>query len=330
MTFDKQAMKQAVFAILAILIAFALIPHFDVMVVVGLVAWAAYHIYLYFYFRSESFLSLKRNLDKYVKDCNELNDHITALKNSYVGVHTQNHGTSALVDSSVYNFKRNEWDKAQTSHFVHQCSSTVAKNAHNQPFKYLCKYFGVQANEATLERLEEVFNDFSAAEQGKYLLDQTRQDLLGGVEAQIPLVIRKLSMDRVQAELGFKAVDLSDVYFPVYSFQYVSAGGNSSFSSEVKLDLNNLENFIEYTANLVKFRNSVAGQRALMTTKLREFIKKRDSYTCQKCKLSIEDEPNLLLEIDHITPLARGGLTQESNLQTLCWRCNRSKGAKME
>ena len=44
---------------------------------------------------------------------------------------------------------------------------------------------------------------------------------------------------------------------------------------------------------------------------------------------SLSKEPNLLLEIDHILPVSKGGLTTEDNLQTLCWRCNRSKGAKI-
>lgn len=330
MTYNQKNMKTVVLIIFSVCLAFAVIPHFDIIVIVGLGVLLAYNIYLFFYFRSEIFLSLKRELEKYVADCNDLNDHIADLKSSYVGVHAQNHGTSELVDSSVYNFKRNEWGKSASSRFVHNCSSSVVKNAHNHPFKYLCKYFGIQINEAALERLEEVFNRFSAAEQGKFILDKKRQEILASVQSRIPFVIRKISMERVQEELGFKPVDLSDLYFPVYSFQYVSAGGKSSFSCDVKLDLSNLEDFIEYLANLVKFRKSVAGQRALMTAKLREFIKQRDRYTCQKCDLSIEDEPNLLLEIDHVTPLARGGLTQEANLQTLCWRCNRSKGAKVE
>lgn len=59
-----------------------------------------------------------------------------------------------------------------------------------------------------------------------------------------------------------------------------------------------------------------------MTSSLREKIKIRDHYTCQNCGLSIEKESNLLLEIDHIIPLAKNGLTTETNLQTLCWKCN--------
>lgn len=66
-----------------------------------------------------------------------------------------------------------------------------------------------------------------------------------------------------------------------------------------------------------------------MTPKLRYEIKARDNNTCQICGLSTKDEPNLLLEIDHIIPLSKGGMTTEDNLQTLCWKCNRSKGSKI-
>jgi len=70
-------------------------------------------------------------------------------------------------------------------------------------------------------------------------------------------------------------------------------------------------------------------QRAMMTKKLREFIKKRDNFTCCNCGNSTHAEPNLLLEIDHIIPISKGGCTAEENLQTLCWKCNRSKSDKI-
>lgn len=66
-----------------------------------------------------------------------------------------------------------------------------------------------------------------------------------------------------------------------------------------------------------------------MTAKLRTKIKERDCYTCCSCGNSTEKEPNLLLEIDHIIPVSKGGLTTEENLQTLCWKCNRAKGSNM-
>ena len=100
-------------------------------------------------------------------------------------------------------------------------------------------------------------------------------------------------------------------------------------SCDVVLNIGNLDRFVNYLAELVKFRKSVAGQRALMTTTLREKIKRRDNYTCQCCGNSVMKEPNLLLEIDHIIPLSKNGMTTEDNLQTLCWKCNRAKGSKI-
>lgn len=41
------------------------------------------------------------------------------------------------------------------------------------------------------------------------------------------------------------------------------------------------------------------------------------------------DEPHLLRNADHIVPVSRGGLSVEDNIQALCWKCNRSKGAKI-
>lgn len=58
---------------------------------------------------------------------------------------------------------------------------------------------------------------------------------------------------------------------------------------------------------------------------LREWILKRDNYTCRQCSNSMTIEPNLLLEVDHITPVSKWGPSIPENLQTLCWRCNRTK-----
>ena len=125
-------------------------------------------------------------------------------------------------------------------------------------------------------------------------------------------------MNNFMANVGFKVVDFSTLYFPVYTFRYVSPGGNKTTHCNIKLDIDNLNDFIDYLSEVVKFKKSAEGQRALMTSKLREKIKQRDNYTCQKCGLSINDEKNLLLEIDHIIPISKGGMSIEENLQTLC------------
>jgi 5-methylcytosine-specific restriction endonuclease McrA len=97
----------------------------------------------------------------------------------------------------------------------------------------------------------------------------------------------------------------------------------------VTMDIANLNEMVEYINSRIKWKQSVAGQRALMTSALRKHILQRDDYTCRQCQANIVAEPHLLLEIDHIVPVSKGGLTAENNLQALCWRCNRSKGSKL-
>lgn len=51
----------------------------------------------------------------------------------------------------------------------------------------------------------------------------------------------------------------------------------------------------------------------------RQRIFKRDNYQCLKCG-------STKITIDHIKPLALGGLNGYKNLQTLCKKCNEEKG----
>lgn len=295
-----------------------------------IIAYLVYQIYVFLYFRSKQFLKIKDSIKDHIKNCNELNHHIEDLKGTYIGIKSYDYGQGVLRDESVYNFKRKEWKKMLSANHVHNCSASVCKNASIQPFKYLCKYFDIKVNEDTLSNFENVLNNFDAAEQGKVLLQKERDLILDNIKNDIPQLVYKFSKKRLIKKLGFEIIDLSDLYFPVYTFQYVSAGGNSSSRCDIKLDVENLNRFVIYLNDIIKFRKSIKGQRALMTSKLREEIKIRDNYACKKCNLSIRDEKNLLLEIDHIIPLSKGGITSEDNLQTLCWRCNRSKGAKVE
>ena len=300
---------------------------------VGLPILGIYLLYLIYqaiYFKSKKFLAIKDEIKSYTDECNELNAHIEDLKKAYIGVKSVDYGVANYTDNSKYNFKRPELKKVKQETNTYECSLSVCKNAQQQPFKYICKYFNIEANEETLDRFEKVFNDFSAAEQGKILLKNKKEEILKNISSKIPFLIRTISKKTLARKLGFEDIDFSDLHFPKYSFKYVSGGGNSSMTCDVVFDLNNLEKFIEYLSGVIKFKKSVAGQRALMTAKLRESIKTRDNYTCQKCGVSTDDEPHLLLEIDHIIPLAKNGLTTEDNLQTLCWKCNRTKGSKIE
>lgn len=296
------------------------------ILVILLVIWK---IYESIYYKSQEFIDIKTRIQKYINDCNELNEHIEDLKNTHIGTNQMDYGLASYTDSSRWNYKRPELKNQKYAPNIYNCSRTVCDNARKQPFKYICKYFNIKATEENLEHFETVLNNFEAAEQGKRVLKKEKEDILNSIKKDIPFLIRTFSKSNLEKKLGFRNIDFSTTYFPKYIFKYVSSGGNASMQCESILDIPNLNRFVNYLAQLIKFKKSVAGQRALMTSNLRQRIMQRDNYTCKICGASIYTEPNLLLEIDHIVPLSKGGLTTEENLQTLCWRCNRHKGAKL-
>lgn len=51
-------------------------------------------------------------------------------------------------------------------------------------------------------------------------------------------------------------------------------------------------------------------------------IFKRDGFTCQYCG---GKAPDVILEIDHVKPISKGGKTNMLNLVTSCYECNRGK-----
>lgn len=64
------------------------------------------------------------------------------------------------------------------------------------------------------------------------------------------------------------------------------------------------------------------GKRKNITKKIRFEVFKRDSFTCQYCGGSA---PDIVLEVDHIDPVSKGGTNDITNLITSCKPCNSGK-----
>jgi len=60
-----------------------------------------------------------------------------------------------------------------------------------------------------------------------------------------------------------------------------------------------------------------------LTKKLRFDVFKRDQFTCQYC--GAHPSESVVLEVDHIHPVAAGGSNEIDNLVTACFDCNRGK-----
>jgi len=63
-------------------------------------------------------------------------------------------------------------------------------------------------------------------------------------------------------------------------------------------------------------------RRERISDDVRMFVWQRDQGKCVKCG------NNERLEFDHIIPVVKGGSNTERNIQLLCERCNREKGAR--
>lgn len=126
----------------------------------------------------------------------------------------------------------------------------------------------------------------------------------------------------VEAGQVNKTVVRGKPYFTINS-SAIPATNNNSYNSNDPLD-----NLSEEELKEMARVGLQAKERQKMTTNLKKFILERDDYTCQACGASLHNDFNLKLEVDHIVPISKGGKTDPSNLQTLCRKCNRSKGAK--
>ncbi len=62
--------------------------------------------------------------------------------------------------------------------------------------------------------------------------------------------------------------------------------------------------------------------RISIPSAVRKYVFERNKYQCQSCG---KQHGETDLTIDHIIPLARGGSNDISNLQVLCFSCNRKK-----
>ena len=194
---------------------------------------------------------------------------------------------------------------------------------------YVSKYF--YPNKSLLpEQIQKLYllvEELETLRKAKQIIENYKaeyQQYLGDV----PNYVMNDDEDGFYSRLGFTNIDES-VLAVEYKFSYTSGGGMAQRSFTVPMTEENIAELISLLQNKLTAQSFAKEQRALMTKKLRDSIKLRDNFTCCSCGNSTFAEPNLLLEIDHIVPIAKGGCTEENNLQTLCWKCNRSKSDKI-
>lgn len=279
------------------------------------------------YYESSGFLKIKETCEVLMSTQREFNEYITEKVESISQLFGTRVVRNETINDDEYNYIR-PYKKTITP-FTADVSATVFSSAENNPLEYVVKQFypNKKSYPEQIQKLYHLVEELETLRDAKQIIENYKaeyQQYLGDV----PDFIMENDEAGFYSRLGFANVDES-VLTVEYKFSYTSGGGLAQRSFTVPMTEETIVELIKVLESKLTASALAKEQRNLMTKKLREFIKNRDNYTCCNCGNSTHIEPNLLLEIDHIIPVAKGGYTVEDNLQTLCWKCNRSKSDKI-
>ncbi|MFQ8696546.1 MAG: HNH endonuclease [Alitiscatomonas sp.] len=279
------------------------------------------------YYESPDFLKIKETCKVLMNSQREFNEYINDKVQSISRLFGTRVVRNETINEDEYNYIR-PYKKTITP-FTVEVSATVFASAENNPMEYIVKYFypNKKSYPEQIQNLYRLVEELETLRDAKQIIENYKaeyQQYLGGV----PDFIMENDKAGFYSRLGFATVDES-VLTVEYKFSYTSGGGMARRSFTVPMTEENISELIKVLESKLTASAFAKEQRILMTKKLRDLIKRRDNFTCCNCGNSTYVEPNLLLEIDHIIPVAKGGRTVEENLQTLCWKCNRAKGAKI-
>lgn len=279
------------------------------------------------YYSSPDFANVKNICDKLMQSQREFNEYIAEKAKSVSKLFGTRVTRNETNNEDVYNFIRTY--KKTVTPFTAEVSATVFGSAENNPIGYVIKYFYPNKGKykEQIEKLRTLIEELETLKEAKVIIDNYKKQYQEYIK-DVPSFILDLDENGFYSRLGFATIDESILEIE-YKFVYTSNGGMAQRSFSVPMTEENIIELINQLENKLTTTAQIKEQRALMTRKLRAYIKERDNYTCCICKNSVYNEHNLLLEVDHIIPISKGGMTEENNLQTLCWKCNRAKADKI-
>lgn len=280
------------------------------------------------YYSSNEFNKIKETCNNLMGAQKEFNEYIDEKAHSIETLFGRKVMRKETSNNDKYDYIR-QYHK-EIGLFTAEVSAQVFASAENNPLEYVIKYF--YPNKAQypeqIQKLQLLIEELETLREAKEIIENYKKDYEQYI-TDVPQFIMENDKDGFYSRLGFADIRESKLTVE-YKFQYTSNGGMAQRQFTVPMTEDTITELVHRLQNKLTIQEFAKEQRSLMTNKLRKSIKERDNYTCRYCGNSTFKEPNLLLEIDHIIPIAKGGYTTEDNLQTLCWRCNRAKSDKLE
>jgi hypothetical protein len=241
------------------------------------------------YYRSDDFKQIKETCNSLNLSRKEFNEYIEEKAQSISKLFGTRIVRNETQHEDTYNYVR-AYKKSITP-FTAEVSSTVFGSAENTPIAYIIKYFYPNQNqhEEQIQKLKVLIEELETLKEAKVIIDNYKKDYEQYIQS-VPSYVLENDEDGFYSRLGLAIIDEA-VLSVEYRFTYTSDGGMAQRSFTVPM---NEENIIELINQLESKKTREAQtkeQRALMTAKLRTFIKERDNYTCCQCGNSIHKEP---------------------------------------
>ena len=279
------------------------------------------------YYESPDFVKIKDTCETLMSTQREFNEYINEKVQSISKLFGTRVVRNETTNNDEYNYIR-PYRKTITP-FTAEVSATVFASAENKPLEYVVKNFypNKKLYPEQIQKLYRLVEELETLRDAKQIIENYKAEYYQYL-GDVPDFIMMNDESGFYARLGFANIDES-LFAVEYKFVYTSGGGMAQRSFTIPMTEETIIELIKVLESKLTAGAFAKEQRALMTKKLRDHIKKRDNFTCCNCGNSTYAEPNLLLEIDHIIPVAKGGCTVEDNLQTLCWKCNRAKSDKI-
>ncbi len=279
------------------------------------------------YYASADFAKIKTTCDTLMSTQKEFNQYIDEKVKSISTLFGTSVVRSETENDDEYNYIHPY--KKKITPFTAEVSSAVFSSAENSPLEYVVKQFYPNKSNypEQIQKLHLLIEELETLKEAKDIISGYKSEISQYL-TEVPNYVMENDEDGFYSRLGFAVINENTLVVE-YEFSYTSGSGKARRSFSVPMTEETIVELIKTLESKLTISAFAKEQRALMTAKLRQQIKERDNFTCKFCGNSTDSEPNLLLEIDHIIPVSKGGCTEENNLQTLCWRCNRQKSNKL-
>lgn len=233
------------------------------------------------YYESPGFLKVKETCEVLMSSQREFNEYIAEKVQSISKLFGTRVVRNETINDDEYNYIR-PYKKTITP-FTAEVSAAVFASAENNPLEYIVKYFypNKKSYPEQIQKLYQLVEELETLRDAKQIIENYKaeyQQYLGDV----PDFVMENDEAGFYSRLGFANIDES-VLTVEYKFSYTSGGGMAQRSFTVPMTEETIAELIRTLESKLTASAFAKEQRTLMTKKLRDYIKKRDNFTCCNC-----------------------------------------------